>query len=78
MEQFKRLTEGGVLLAYINDHNNIMICMADTDVEVRNLIIHKGARVIPFNMIIKVYEKYSQSHERGLVSFEDWIIGEVK
>lgn len=80
-EIFNKMTEGEVFLVYINDKGNSTVCRTDEPSEVIRLMTEEGARVIPFDTLLRCYEVYKSCDENKeeipLVTFSDWIIGEV-
>lgn len=77
-EIFNKVTQGDVFLAYVNDNGNAVICRTDDPLEVVRLIVNQSARVIPFESLLKCYEVYKSCDDaEQVVSFSDWVIGEV-
>ena len=80
-EIFNKITDGDIFLAYINDNGNVVVCRTNEPSEVSRLINNEGARVITFDSLITCYEVYKScdANKEGvpLVTFSDWIIGEV-
>ena len=80
-EIFNKITDGDIFLAYINDNGRVVVCRTDNPAEVSRLINNEDARVIPFDSLLTCYEVYKScdANKEGvpLVTFSDWIIGEV-
>ena len=77
-EMFDKMTAGDVFLSYVNDNGNAVICRTDDHLEVVRLIVNEGARVMPFESLLKCYKIYTNyPHSEQDISFSDWIIGEA-
>lgn len=76
---FNKVTQGEVFLAYQNDKGHTVICRTDEVAEVIRLTTEEGAKVVPFDTLLSLYEVYkSFDEEAPSVSFSDWVIGEIE